>query len=614
MRRISKKITAVAMSAMMLMSMTACGKSDNKDDKATGTDATSTSDSSSTGSESDNGSEGTIDEGMTAAEFTRLMGNGINLGNTMEATGRSKDNPAPSVQACETAWGQPVTTQEMISGMKAAGFDTLRIPTGWANMMDYTNGDYTIDTAYLDRIEEITNYALSENMYVIINDHWDNQWWGMFGDADETVREDAWEMYEAIWTQVGERFKDYDEHVIFESANEELGSRLNDDWHLGSTQTGVLNESECYETVNAINQKFVDIIRAQGGNNAQRFLLIAGYDTNIASTCDSRFVMPTDTINNRLLVSVHYYDPSDYCIFEGRSTWGSKEDYQYAYDTLQQLTKFVDAGYGVVIGEYGALPSWENGNAKVKENTALYNTNILNLCDLFGLVPVLWDTNALYNKNFCEIIDSDLRAEYASRNVEAQANLSDDEIKAQAQAAYDEACENAVEAYELDEQQAMAWIMFTSGDWGVQYIVGDKYDPTGVNESIIATDVEITGEGTYTVGLDFSGMNGGYVSGTAFSALGIANGEDLFPGYIIDIKEIKINGETYNQIANEYTTSDDTHCTRVNLYNSWVPAGSEPEDARTIDGSRDGISAMIIDGANLGNVKTIEITFDYVAP
>ena len=168
-------------------------------------------------------------DSLTAVEMTRLMGNGINLGNTMEAcdngarAGNVTDDPA----YYETLWGEPVTTEEMIRGMKEAGFDTLRIPVAWMTNATHLNeGDYTISEAYLNRVAEITDWALNAGMIVIINDHWDGGWWGMFGSETKETRELAMEAYIGMWRQIGTRFADYDSRLIFESANEELGARF----------------------------------------------------------------------------------------------------------------------------------------------------------------------------------------------------------------------------------------------------------------------------------------------------------------------------------------------------------------------------------------------------
>nr|MCR5739135.1 glycoside hydrolase family 5 protein [Lachnospiraceae bacterium] len=291
---------------------------------------------------------------LTSLELQELMGNGINLGNTMEAWNRSGLGTSSPISSYETCWGQPVTTREMISGMKAAGFSTLRIPVAWVQTMDIENGDYTIRADLLDRVEEIVNYALDEGMYVIINDHWDGGWWAMFS-ADE---EEALKLYTSMWTQVSERFRSYSDYLIFEGANEEVGNRLCDPYpDAQSLVPGArqLSTDECYRIAGRINQAFVDTVRSTGGNNEYRFLLIPGYDTNIACTCDPRFIMPEDTAENKLLISVHYYDPSGYCIFGSFSNWGSSDDLIYMRDTLAGMKKFTDAGYGVVIGEYGVV-------------------------------------------------------------------------------------------------------------------------------------------------------------------------------------------------------------------------------------------------------------------
>ena len=141
-----------------------------------------------------------------AVAMTRLMGNGINLGNTMEAcnNGKSGGNTTDDPAFYETMWGQPVTTPEMLKGMKAAGFDSIRIPVAWmTNAAHLDRGDYTINAKYMDRVEEIVNYALDAGMFVILNDHWDGGWWGMFGSDTEATRTLAMEVYRYVETDRG---------------------------------------------------------------------------------------------------------------------------------------------------------------------------------------------------------------------------------------------------------------------------------------------------------------------------------------------------------------------------------------------------------------------------
>ncbi len=579
---LKRSLSVLAALTMMVGTLTACGG-----DKKT----------------SGNGSAEGISD-LTAIEVAHRMGNGINLGNTMEAYGRASYGVGADVSMYETSWGQPVTTQEMISAMKAAGFDSLRIPVAWTNAMNFESGDYTIGEDYLNRVEEIVNYALNEDMYVVINDHWDGGWWGMFGSANEETRKAAMDLYVSMWTQIAERFKDYSDLVIFESANEELGNRLNDIDI--AADSGTLSQDECYEMTNIINQTFVDTIRATGGNNAGRFLLIAGYGTDIKSTCDARFVMPTDTVENKLLVSVHYYNPDGYCINTSLATWGSKQDYEEQNELLAMMTKFTNQGYGVIFGEYAVAL---NSDGTVKENACEYLENFVYNCEKYGYCPMLWDCSSLFSRRELKMIDDEIATMYLNHSYASHSEITQDEEMAAATTALDEAFANAVEGAGLEEGTAMAWIMYNSSDWSILYSVGDVYDPDSKTAGIVATDVEITGEGTYTVSLDFTGTDAGYANSVVFSALAIGNGETMFPGYVANITEIQINGEKYQMKGKPYTCSDDGICTRVNLYNGWVPA--VPSEGRTVDGTLNYATPNLIDPNTLGNVETITVTFNY---
>lgn len=591
---IAKKFAALfAAVGLTVLGLSACGgTSDGPHQSANGIET------------SDNG---VMRKDLTALEVAELMGNGINLGNTMEAYGRATYGVGADVSSYETSWGVPVTTQEMVTGMKEAGFTALRVPVAWTNAMNYETGDYTIGEDYLNRVEEIINYALNEDMYVIINDHWDGGWWGMFGSASEETRATAMELYTSMWTQIAERYKEYSDYLIFESANEELGFRLNDTDV--AADSGTLSDAECYTVTNQINQAFVDTVRATGGNNENRFLLIAGFGTDITNTCNSQFRMPADTAENKLLISVHYYDPSGYCIRTSIDSWGDKDDYNDQNTMLAKMTQFTDQGYGVVIGEYGVL--METG--VMKENTGEYYRNFLSNCDLYGYVPMLWDCSNMYDRNACKIVDDEVASIYLEHSYAAQSKQSQEDIKAAASAYLDQALAAAPEGAGVDENTAMAWIMYTSSDWGVQYSVGDVYDPDDKTAGLAAVDIEITGPGTYTVSLDFTNTAGGYANGVTFSALAVTNAENLYPGCIINLKEVLINGEPYTIKGRPYTTSDDGICTRVNLYNAWVT--SIPDHIRVFGGGGlTGVTPNLLDADTLGNVETLEVTFEFVVP
>lgn len=375
----------------------------------------------------------------TASEAYQMvhdLGLGINLGNTMESVSRYK---LGSVNAYETCWGAPTTTKAMIDGMKNAGFKTIRIPVAWSNMVS-DDGNYTISDGYFNRVEEIMGYALDNDMYVIVNIHYDGGWWGQFGAckkdsagnivADETRRAAAWKRYESYWKQISERFKKYSGHVIFESANEELGTRLNDalnsngygfteDMSSDDIISGNLTDDEKYALVNQINQKFVDIVRASGGNNANRFLLIAGYDTDISKTCDTRYKMPTDTIESHLMVSVHYYSPYGYCDIAKPSkegyiaSWGSDDEISTLKSDFKKMKlRFVDNGYPVIIGEYNVCDT-ENSDGTYTRKTGreVFIRNVCEYALVNGMCPVLWDTGMGYSRSQCRMsndIDKEL--------------------------------------------------------------------------------------------------------------------------------------------------------------------------------------------------------------
>lgn len=562
---------------------------------------------------------GVMREGLTALEATRLMGNGINLGNTLEACDSNVGIKTNAPLSYETYWGQPKTTQAIIDGMKAAGFDTIRIPVAWmTNATHLYEGDYTIDAGYMDRVEEVVRYARKAGMYVIINDHWDGGWYGMFGSESAETRALAMEAYKGMWQQIAERFRDYSDYLIFESANEELGGRFDENSPLYCSDSVVtyLTDDERYALTNEINQTFVNVVRATGGNNATRFLLIAGYSTNIDQTCDDRFQMPKDTAESKLMVSVHYYDPWSYCGASSAASatkWGKVSDYEYLDQQLAKMTKFTEAGYGVVIGEYGALP----GSDGLKDNTLAYHTAFLDACTKYNLTNCLWDCSGLYKRVSQTFADDDILAMYLEKRQANEEGQDYADVQAAAAAEIAAAAAEAPVTFQqdavvVDDQTALAWIMWNDGSWALTHSVGDTYNADSISEGLVATNAIITGEGKYTVGLDFTGTAQGYSASVAFAAIGISNGEALYPNYVINIKEVRINGEIYRLKGRAYTTSDDGLCTRVNLYNEWVT--SVPKTARLPGGNLAGATPTPINrnDAVIAEIKTIEIDFEYV--
>jgi len=543
----------------------------------------------------------------TSVEMARHMGLGINLGNTMEACDSNNRIPNRAPYVYETMWGQPITTQAIISGMRQAGLTTLRIPVAWTNAMDFENGDLTIDQAYLDRVEEIVNYALNEDMIVIVNAHWDHGWWSMFGHPERERRDFALEMFIAMWTQIGEHFQNYDYRLILEPSNEEWGSRFNDRTPFSPTG-GILTQDECYELLTYLTQVFLDLIRGQGGYNSTRFLLAKGFNTDVMMTTDERFVLAEDHIPDRMLLSVHYYTPWNFCgDTAGVEHWGVTAEVEEMNYLLGRLTRFTEKGVGIVMGEWGVLDN--EGDDRLK-----FFTNFLDNMDLHGFAPILWDTGFLYCRTTYTIRAPEIARLFTNRSRDARDRdgLTVEMIQSLARDNMEWSLRRAADRPQviIEADEAFAWIMFASGDWLVQYSVGDMYRPENITTGLIAHDIEVTGAGTYTVALDFTGTAYGFADGIAFSALGIINGEILFPGYYVEIIEVLINGEPVEVYGTPYTTSDNDRTTRVNLYNGWVD--SVPAEARVYGGDLSHATPTPFTPHIFAHMETLEITFEFI--
>ena len=327
------------------------------------------------------------------------MGAGWNLGNSMDAYSGSG--------ASETAWGNPQTTKALIDTVKAAGFKTVRIPVSYMGKVD-ENNNYTIDQAWLNRLNEIVDYVINNGMYAIINIHHDgnndfnNGAWLDCSASDQTkIRE----KFRRIWEQVSAHFKNYGDHLIFESMNEIMQE--------GNYSTNV--PADFYNNINTLNQIFVDTVRASGGNNSSRWLLVPGYNTNIDATVLNAFKLPADSASGRLMVSVHYYDPYEFALNEGsqifkwgndaskgkKPSWGHED---YAEQQMQKLyNTFTSKGIPVIIGEYGAIDkTWSDPASS--EYRRYYFEYVAKSAVNHGCVPVYWD-NGYNGKNGFALFD-----------------------------------------------------------------------------------------------------------------------------------------------------------------------------------------------------------------
>jgi len=314
-------------------------------------------------------------------QFARTMAPGLNLGNTMEAV--------PS----ETAWGNPPTNQAVIDAFKAAGFKTVRIPVAWKQ---YADADDNISPAWMARVTQVVDYARKAGLIVIINTHWDGGW------ANHTTYDKQAEVNARLtkfWTQIARNFQDYDEHLLFAGTNE-----------VGMEGVYGHPTAENCAVQNSFNQTFVNTVRATGGRNAKRHLIVQAYNTSYeeALTCNRK--MPTDTaVPARLMMEVHYYDPFNFTINHDSKIWQWGKiatdraatdpwaDEPYVDATFGKLkAAFVDQGVPVILGEYGA--GMKRNYPGMDRYRKYWNEYITGSAHRHGLVPVYWDTGGLIDR------------------------------------------------------------------------------------------------------------------------------------------------------------------------------------------------------------------------
>lgn len=295
-----------------------------------------------------------------------------------------------SVSYYETAWGNPVTTKEMIDTVKQSGFDAVRIPVTWNDHLD-VNG--TIDQAWLDRVEEVVNYVLDNDMICILNVHHDTGETAWI-KADSSSLEKTKKGVASLWRQIAERFRDYDQKLIFEGLNELLNNR--NQW------TDAPYDD--YIAVNELNSTFVQTVRSTGGENQNRYLIVNTYAGSTDVRALAMFVLPADTADNRLIAEVHFY----------YSNTKSTDDM-----VKRVKSRFVDNNIPVIVGEYGMKgdPADSNSVIERRNNTRYFVTK----CRKVGVLGCFcWDDGgtftdasginnyAMLNRNRCQWYDQAL--------------------------------------------------------------------------------------------------------------------------------------------------------------------------------------------------------------
>ena len=270
---------------------------------------------------------------ISAWELVGEVQVGWNLGNTFDAPGG------------ETSWGNPETTFTMISRIAEAGFDSVRMPVTWSRHLGEAP-DYLIDGEWLDRVEEVVGYIMSTGMYCIINTHHES-----WISPEESQEEAITEQLTAVWRQIGERFEDYNEKLIFEAMNEPRLVGTPDEWNGGTIESrGVINR---------LNAAFIDTVRALGGRNALRVLMIPTYaasaeEVAVQAVADAFSEVTGD--DGKVIVSIHAYTPINFTLSPvGPGRWlpeRQEEEINWMFARLKST--LIDNDIPVIMGETGA--------------------------------------------------------------------------------------------------------------------------------------------------------------------------------------------------------------------------------------------------------------------
>ena len=340
-----------------------------------------------------------------ATEIAPKMYPGWNLGNTLEGGGTDNVYTNNGGLGAEKAWQGTTTTQAIIDFVAAQGFKSVRIPASWVMGHIIDADELTIDPVWMARVKEIVDYCINDGLYVLLNDHWDGGWiQGTFKqDISEPTVAANCEKMKKLWTQIAEAFKDYDEHLLFAGLNEPEAEK--------EDQIKVLMTYE---------QAFIDAVRATGGNNASRTLVVQGPNTSIELS--SQYVDMSkfeDTASKALMIEVHYYSPPQFTgVWEGPNgdepfyfwgaanhvpsgtykkyncTWGEEA---YVREQFQMMKEaFVDKGYPVILGEYGAnWREFSNSSIQKKHDASLwlFHKTINEEAIKRGIIPYVWDIN-----------------------------------------------------------------------------------------------------------------------------------------------------------------------------------------------------------------------------
>ena len=332
----------------------------------------------------------------TATELAKKIKVGLNIGNTLEATGG------------ETGWGNPLITNDLIKAIKQNGFNAVRLPCDWNQYANPTTAK--ISTTWLSRVKQVVQYCVDNDMYVIVNIHWDGGWLENNCTEEKKIANNA--KQKAFWEQIAVTLRGFDEHVLFASANE----------------PNVANSTEMAVLL-SYHQTFIDAVRSTGGKNAYRVLVVQGPSTDIEKTNKLMTQLPTDKVANKMMAEVHYYTPWNFCGMTKDETWGNQFYYWGAgnhstTDTAHNPTwgeeatvdanfalmkkQFGDKGIPVIIGEFGASARTNLTGDALKlhlASRAYYFKYVTKQAIANGFLPFFWDTGGLINRNKYTVSD-----------------------------------------------------------------------------------------------------------------------------------------------------------------------------------------------------------------
>ena len=319
----------------------------------------------------------------SAVDAVKNMGIGTNFGNCTDVVAMWMNMNSNSVTDFEKAWGQEPTTKPMVDFLKKNGFNSVRIPVTWFQHM---KEDGTVDEAWMNRIQEIVDYVIDNGMYCILNVHHDT---GADSDdvkhwikADEANYNENKEKFESLWTQIATRFKNYDQHLVFEGYNEMLDA--DNTWNAPKSASS-------YKGLNGYAQSFVNAVRATGGNNETRNLIINTYAAANGDDVLNNLAIPTDKVDGHIAVEVHTYAPWDWFAQKGKWDASCSNDIKNMFTRLKN--KFISKGIPCIIGEYGTHGSKsvsKTSSASEIQAAADQAADIVKQAKAYGVATFYW--------------------------------------------------------------------------------------------------------------------------------------------------------------------------------------------------------------------------------